>query len=426
MINVASVEALDKAYFTDHFKRPLYDTYAFSRIPQTVMRLLTGESHSALAEAAVGGRWTKPEVVVLFLLDGFGWHFFEKYAAQLPFLARLQKEGVISKLSSQFPSTTAAHITTICTGLEVGQTGIYEWYQYEPLVDRMIVPLLYSFAGDHQGGTLSQAPFSPEKIFPFTTLYQRLKQKGVDSYIVQQESIIHSPYSQALFREGIPIAYRTFPEALDRVVDLCKTPRHTPYYLFVYFGEIDAAGHRHGIHSSEFREAVQFCFHALETHYWQPLRDCRKRIATIVTTDHGMTSIDPRTTLYLNKAFPSLPEQLKVNKQGEPLVPAGSCRDFFLHIREEKIEEVHSFLTAQLAGKADVFFVRELIRKGFFGSAAPSERFLERVGNIVILPYPGESVWWYEKHRFEQNFYGAHGGLTPLEMESLFLYIESI
>ncbi len=39
------------------------------------------------------------------------------------------------------------------------------------------------------------------------------------------------------------------------------------------------------------------------------------------------------------------------------------------------------------------------------------------MGNLVILAYKGESVWWYQKNRFEQKFYGHHGGLTKEEME---------
>jgi len=33
------------------------------------------------------------------------------------------------------------------------------------------------------------------------------------------------------------------------------------------------------------------------------------------------------------------------------------------------------------------------------------------------LPFAGESVWWYEKDKFEMTKHGAHGGLTPDEVE---------
>jgi hypothetical protein len=46
-----------------------------------------------------------------------------------------------------------------------------------------------------------------------------------------------------------------------------------------------------------------------------------------------------------------------------------------------------------------------------------STRFLARAGNLVILPYRGESVWWFEKDKYEQRFRGHHGGLTKQEME---------
>jgi hypothetical protein len=45
------------------------------------------------------------------------------------------------------------------------------------------------------------------------------------------------------------------------------------------------------------------------------------------------------------------------------------------------------------------------------------------VGNLVILPYEHEAIWWYEKGRFEQHFYAAHGGLTRKEMETIFLFL---
>ena len=53
--------------------------------------------------------------VVLILLDGFGWRFFEKVADDYPALRRFAAASGVAKLTSQFPSTTAAHVTCLHT-----------------------------------------------------------------------------------------------------------------------------------------------------------------------------------------------------------------------------------------------------------------------------------------------------------------------
>ncbi len=98
------------------------------------------------------------------------------------------------------------------------------------------------------------------------------------------------------------------------------------------------------------------------------------------------------------------------------LVPAGSARDMFLYIQDDLLEEAHKFLSSRLQGIADVVTTRQLIDEGFFGPSI-SETFLSRVGNLVILPYRYQSVWWWEEGKFQQWHYGHHGGLTPQEME---------
>ena len=98
------------------------------------------------------------------------------------------------------------------------------------------------------------------------------------------------------------------------------------------------------------------------------------------------------------------------------LVPAGSARDMFLYVKDEMLDEAQTFLSSRLEGKAEVVRTSWLMENGYFGSEI-SSRFKERVGNLVILPYRYETVWWYKKKVFEQNFYGHHGGLTPQEME---------
>jgi hypothetical protein len=62
-----------------------------------------------------------------------------------------------------------------------------------------------------------------------------------------------------------------------------------------------------------------------------------------------------------------------------------------------------------------------LIENGYFGERHVSEALKGRLGNLVILPFDGQCVWWYEKDLFEIDFLGHHGGLTKQEMEIPFL-----
>jgi predicted AlkP superfamily pyrophosphatase or phosphodiesterase len=413
MINEKSLEAVKAAGWSSEFCKPLYESYCFSRIPGTILNLF-GKKSAGLPQDC----WVKDvyHSVVLFVVDGFGWQLLEKYHAKYPFLSRFFRQGIVSKLTSQFPSTTAAHITTLCSGSEVGQTGIYEWFYYEPQLDRVIAPLLYSYAGDKKCGTLHNV-IAPEKIFPDETLFQKLQKEGIASYIFQPKDIAFSIYSNWMFRGSEVKGYDRFSKSLDSVLRLVERGG----LFYVYFGDIDGAGHHHGISSKEFDKAIDECFRALEE-FWEKLNQRNLKVATLLTADHGMTPIDPATTVFLNREIPKLESMIKKGADGRLLTPAGSCRDYFLHIDPGKLDEVKALLTKTLGEKALICETAQLIQDGFFGSKEVSKEFLKRVGNLVILPYDNHSIWWYEKDRFDQKFYAMHGGLTRPEMETIFLF----
>src|SRR5579864_1688130 len=172
MFNAASVQAVNGAQFTQRFIKPLYDSYCFANLPATILYLLTGQGRCALPTDTLAGLPGRYDTVILFFVDGFGWRFFERYADKYTLLKTFVQDGIVSKLTSQFPSTTAAHVTCIHTGLSVGQSGIYEWNYYEPLVDDLITPLLFAYAGDNTRDTLKRAAIPPEAFFPRQTFYQ--------------------------------------------------------------------------------------------------------------------------------------------------------------------------------------------------------------------------------------------------------------
>jgi predicted AlkP superfamily pyrophosphatase or phosphodiesterase len=384
-----------------NFIKPRYDAGGFASLPKQILEHLSSNRYDA---------------VVLFLIDAFGWRFFDKFQ-DTPFLQQITRTGTVTKLTSQFPSTTAAHITTIHTGMPVGEHGIFEWYYYEPTLDHVIAPLLYSFAGTPQRDTLKPAGARASLLFPKTNLYRPLRKQGVSTTIFQQREYTPSTYSDVVFRGAKAIGYRTLPEALVNLAEKLSAVEH-PAYSFLYFDRIDAIAHEYGPESAQVTAEILIFLMTMERIFLKALAGNRKKILFLLTADHGQVEIDPQNTIYLNRdpAFAGVEKFLKTNRTGELIVPAGSARDFFLYIKEELLDEAQAFLTSRLDGKAEVRKVAELTEAGYFGKVI-SPVFLGRIGDLVILPYRGDSIWWFEKNRFENRFNGHHGGLTREEME---------
>jgi len=384
------------------FVKPRYDSGGFASLPQRITDLLTAPQ--------------KYDAVVLFLIDGFGWRFFEKFQ-DAPFLKTVARLGQVEKLTAQFPSTTAAHITTLHTGMPVGEHGIFEWIYYEPALDAIIAPLLFSFAGTFQRDTLKSVGAKPRHLFPTTTLYQSLKKQGVTSSIFQHREYTPSSFGDVIFSGAKSIGYKTLPEALINLADaLAKsTP---PSYFVLYNEKLDAISHEYGPDSPQTTAEIQVFLMTMENIFLKALAGSHRKILFLLTADHGQSETDPHTTVYLNRdpRFAGIEKFLKTNRRGELLVPGGSARDFFLYIQAGLVDEAQAFLTPRLEGRAEVRKVADLMSEGWFGPRL-SPKFCARAGDLVLLPYRYESVWWYEKDKHEQRYYGHHGGLTPQEME---------
>jgi predicted AlkP superfamily pyrophosphatase or phosphodiesterase len=386
----------------EEFIKPRYDQGGFAGIPERIKRAFASGNYDA---------------VVLFLVDGFGWRFFERFQ-EAPFLQRMAKHGRIEKLISQFPSTTAAHLTTIHTGWTVGQSGVHEWIYYEPQVDALIAPLLFSYAGMWERDLLKAAGVQPSFLYPRGLFYPELKTMGVKPFVFGVREYTPSTYSSVVMEGAELRSFKTFSEALVNV-GLLLEEQTQPAYVYLYFDKIDTLAHDYGPTAPQTEAEIE-TFLLMMDYYFERIFKGKKRILFLMTADHGQMEVDPRTTIFLNihSEFTGIERFLKTNLKGQRLVPAGSPRDMFLYIKADLLEEAQSFLAPRLEGVADVVKTETLIDNGYFGPEV-SSRFRERVGNLVILPSPYESVWWYEKGKFEQRFYGHHGGLTPQEMETV-------
>lgn len=400
-----------------------YGPYRLPAVPGTILRLLTGDRiGTGLPDDALGEQDRHYDKVVLMLLDGFGWAEFQRAFARNSFLKERVREGRLLKLATQFPSTTACNVTTINTGLNVARHGVYEWIYYEPEVDDIIAPLLYSYAREQkERDTLKKQPgLQPADIYPSGNIYKALDARGVKSYVFQNKEYAHSPYSDTLFAPAQVNGYSSLKDGLLRLARRVINERGPAYYYF-YYEDVDSALHHNGPGSEQVKNSVDKVLAGLEDIFMKRTMGKASNTAVMLVADHGQTTIDYRKTIYLNREIPELEKCIKRNREGRLLVPAGSCRDMFLYIEEPHLNDALELLQDRLKGKAIVCKTSLLVDNGYFMETSISEILAGRLGNLVILPLDGESVWWYEKDMFEINYSGHHGGLTPEEMEIPFL-----
>ncbi len=397
---------------------PQYDGRCFANLPATIQYWLTGQGAPALAPDVMGKFARQYDVVLSFFIDSLGWEFFQTYVNEYAFFKHLKKNGRVEKITSQFPSTTAAHVTCIHTGLPVGQSGVYEWQYYEPKLDAVITPLLFSFAGTLERDTLNPANVDPKTLYPKQTFYNILAAQGVKSYSFGWRGFTPSTYSSVVMRGAELRSFLTLPEGLLNVAAHAQHAT-SPTYLFFYFGDIDTMCHHHGPRSLEARAQIETFAHAMEQWFLPFVENLDKRALLILYADHGHMSVTPENTRYLNtdKKLKKIVPMLRTDARGNVLVPAGSPRDPFLYVRDECLDEAHAFLADELEGYADVVKTRDLVNAGYFGKLPISATLRGRLGNLVILAHPHNCVWWYEKNKFAQRFFGHHGGLTRTEME---------
>jgi predicted AlkP superfamily pyrophosphatase or phosphodiesterase len=417
MININSINQVNKNHISG-LTIPLYDSYCFSNICGTIKDLFNINSDKKLPSDVIGNSNERPNKIVFFLMDAFGWCFYDEYKEHSEFLCELERGGVVSKLTSQFPSTTTAHVTTALSGESVYEHGLYEWFYYEPKADDIVTSFLFKEARNKYNETLTNKNIKPNDFIPQKSFFKELLNHGIKSTVYQPSHINNGTYTRFTCRDANLKGYDTNEDLFKELSkDLLKNDDKE--YFYVYLHDIDAIAHAKGNQSEEFKIVIDNLFRNLDGFYEEG-KDKFSNTAIIISADHGQIDIDLKNPYYINKLIPDIEKYLKKNKNNDIMSPAGYCRDLFLHVEEKYLIELKNILEKGLYEIAQVYLFEELKDKGLFG--VPSEKLLERVGNLIILPKENNTVWWYEKDIFEVKFPGMHGGASKEEMEIPFLF----
>jgi hypothetical protein len=324
--------------------------------------------------------------VCVVIVDGLGQRLLEEEAKCAPFLSSLLPDG--RTLTAGCPSTTATSMGSFGTGLPPGQHGLVGYEVMDP--DRGV--LLNELRWDP--GT------DPVRWQPHQTVFQTLTAAGVPVSQIGNPEFAGSGLTAAALRGSEFVGTKRLRDRVDLAVDMLRDAK--PALVYLYWGDVDGAGHLHGWRSREWRRALRRTDRELS----RLARGLGSGTLLLITADHGMVDVPHADRLDLAQR-PDLDDGVAV-LGGEARFAQVYCRP------AADPAGVAGALAEAIGDRAWVRTRDEAIAAGWFGSV--QDRVRGRIGDVVVAARETFALVDSRSARPQLlALIGQHGSLTAAE-----------
>lgn len=334
-------------------------------------------------------RLTLPDAAsyVAFLVDGLGARLLRRYAHAAPYLSSLlddQEPG-----TAGVPSTTATSLTSFGTALTPGSHGLVGFTSRIPGTDQLLNALQWNKDVD------------PHEWQPNATAFQRLREQGVGVTVVNKREFRGTGLTEAAQRGA---EYVGADKVGERIAAALAASSERGSITYLYDGDLDWTGHRHGIASSPWLQQLSMIDAEAEQ-----LRDALPpSVRLVVVADHGMIDSPPEARLDVDD-HPDGPAL----RDGLALL-GGEARFRHLYCHNGAVASLAQTWAEVLGSRATVLTRDEAVARGWFGTVAPG--VLPRLGDVIVAAHGDFAVMSSAAFPYEATLVGLHGSLTPDEM----------
>ncbi|MGV9188780.1 alkaline phosphatase family protein [Arcanobacterium canis] len=316
------------------------------------------------------------------VVDGLGALQLQARHGHAPTLRSLSINRAITTVT---PSTTAAALTAITTGEEPGQTSMAGYTMRNDATHEAFS--LVSWKGH-------RLP-EPRQWQSCPTLFERLGSRADKARVIVAKKYIGTPFSQAFLRSAHMVPAQSLDERIDAAAQALRSGVDVAY---LYWENIDKAGHRNGWNSQAWIDALE----ELDAGIRSLLRRLPSDTLLVLTADHGMVDVTERIDIAAHQQL----------RRGIGLV-AGEPRA--LHLYTTEPDDVVRRWSEFLGDKADVLTKSDVASSGLLGPIA--EHVNDRLGDVFVL-MKGTSVVVDSTTQPSSaiNLIGVHGSRTDAEM----------
>ena len=419
-IRSRTIKQIDQGLRPGEFVYPAYSDLSLVNIPATLLKLfdIRIPHHAPLPDALTEGQTEGVRKVILFLVDALGYNQLRSVLASEPNLIinELISRGRFSPLTSIFPSTTVAALTSLSTGLTPQEHGILGFHLF--LREYATVADMIGFTPIHDGehGRLLRMGLEPQKFLRAETLGQRLANAGIPSYVLIKSMFKESPLSKMLYNGAK--AVHGFVNSSDMFVTLKRLVTQNPderSCIMVYWDAIDSISHAYGPNSEAFAAEVRNLSYSLEREFMEQVdSQISGTTLLILTADHGQVTVPDNRLVRVDR-------HAKI-RDNLLLPPTGDFRAAYLYAKQGKLDVLRAYLDDQLSDQMVAIPSSKALSSGLWGYGDIHPEVPERMGNLVAIMR--ENYAFYSSVK-EKPYYtgGKHGGLTPDEMLIPFLCV---
>lgn len=338
---------------------------------------LRGQTNSLRLPAA--------QSAVIVMIDGLGYSALRGYSGH----ARELSRQLVAPLLSTVPSTTASAITTLTTGVLPGQHGMLGYRIREPLTGTLRSQL----------SDWDEEIMVPERWQQQPTLFE-----GSESSVrlVMNPKFSGTGFSRAALRGGVAVPVKSVAERFRAAAQQAEAGG----LVYLYVSELDTMGHKHGLGSSQWLQALE----EINDAFAGLCAAADGGTGVLLTADHGMINVAQQHQITVTEASGLAHPALEI---------AGEPRALHLYFGAEFPADKQGALIdawrAAESSRAWIFTRQELIDSGLLGSVTAENS--KRIGDLVV--FARDSYAYYPEVAVDESrkMVGQHGSLTPEELQ---------
>lgn len=405
-----------KLTLPDEFLPPDYADGSIANIPATVAGLLD-VPFAGLPPLRreiwqpLGGDVKR---VVLLILDSLGWQMVER---ERPSFTNLMagKTAVLHPITSIFPSTTVAALSSYWTGVGPAQHGLLGLRLFTPEYSTITQFIHFTPDFGRYPDALIDAGMKPEAFLDAPGVAEQLAAGGVPTYRFKGYELINSALSQ-MHGRGVTESYPaiTPSDMFVQMRQFMEAKAGERMFVAAYWPTIDTLMHRHGWTHASVTAEMHALFRQLKGEFLDALSaEARAGTVFLMAADHGQTICPPAHYIKLSD-HPELQNMLLMQPAGEPRV-------LYFYARQGRQQDVISYLREHFSHAMYVLTGEEALSAGLMGPQPHSPHATVRVGDVVGIMRQDYAFMTENDLAYADRLFGRHGGMTRLEMSVPFM-----